>query len=122
MRSKLIILSVLALSLAACTAEPDYLIGKWQAVQVSEQGDSMKLIPAEVGFHFMPNGRYSFNSTLNYKEAGRYSVQENFLVAVDTIHTNTKDRIVEIELLKADSLRLKMREGNKERQILLLKE
>ncbi|PHI19111.1 hypothetical protein CEQ90_14455 [Lewinellaceae bacterium SD302] len=110
------------LALAACTEEPDHLIGNWRAVDISEQGDSMRLVPAEVTFNFLDNSRYRYTSTLRYEEAGTYRLQDNYLVARDTTRPGSTDRIVEVELLNADSLRLKMREADKERRLLFLKE
>ncbi len=91
-------------------------------MDIREQGDSMRLQPAEVTFNFRQDGRYRYISTLRYEEAGTYRLQDNYLVARDTSRAGSTDRIVEVELLKADSLQLKMREGDKERRLLSLKE
>jgi hypothetical protein len=97
-------------------------MGSWTAVDVQEKGDSMRLNPQEVGFVFLPNGRYAYHSTLNYREAGTYRLQDDFLVAKDTTRTNTKERVVAIDRLTSDSLFLRMLEGKVERSMLLLKD
>lgn len=111
----------LLLTLFACSSQPDPLVGTWTAVDVRQNGDSMRLSPQQVGFVFSPNGRYEYRATLRYTEAGTYHRKGEFLIAKDTTRANSSDRIVAIDRLTADSLVLRMQEGEAERSLILLK-
>lgn len=116
---------LLALSLLfwCCGDREDaLLIGAWEASQVLENGDSLRLDPSEVGFSFTPNNRYVFRSTLRYTEAGTWRYDNGFLFARDTTNTAAEERIVAIEKLTADSLEIRMMAGEQERRITLLKD
>lgn len=115
------ILFVLLL-LLGCSSAPDPIIGNWVATDVREKGDSMRLEPTEVRFEFLDNGRYRYVSTLRYQEAGTYEVRQDFLVAKDTMHPQNPERVVSIELLKADSLVLNMKEAGVERTVVFIKQ
>lgn len=113
---------LLAVGCCACGEDPTLpLIGDWQAVSVTENGDSLRLDPTEVGFTFRPDQRYHFRSTLKYTEAGTWSYDRGFLIAQDTTQPNTPERVVEVEKLTPDTLLLRMMEGTAERHLLLLK-
>ena len=101
--------------------EDQLLLGEWQATQVLEAGDSLKLNPAEVGFLFRPDNRYTFRSTLRYEEAGTWRYTEGFLMAQDTTRPNTPERVVAVEKLTPDSLEIRMLSDGKERWLTLLK-
>ena len=98
------------------------LLGKWQATQVLQQGDSLLLNPAEVGFSFLPSNRYFYRSTLRYQEAGRWRYDNGFLFAQDTTRSAATERIVAVEKLTTDSLVLRMRADTTEQIVTLLKQ
>ncbi|NJO86871.1 MAG: hypothetical protein HC821_02120 [Lewinella sp.] len=112
---------VVLFSALGCTDESKPLHGHWQATAVTQGFDSLALNPAEVGFLFLANGRYEFHSTLRYREAGRYRVENNYLFANDTTSPNSPERVVEIAFCSADSLALRMRQDSSERLVLLLR-
>ena len=116
-------LLVLVLLLFRCGEREDaQLLGKWQATQVLQHGDSLLLNPAEVGFSFLSGNRYTYRSTLRYQEAGIWRYDNGFLFAQDTTRAATTERIVAVEKLTADSLVLRMRADTAERIITLLKQ
>jgi hypothetical protein len=116
-------LLVLALLLFRCGEREDArLLGKWQATQVLQRGDSLLLDPAEVGFSFLPNNRYAYRSTLRYEEAGTWRFDNGFLFAQDTTRAAVAERIVAVEKLTSDSLVLRMRADTTERVMTLLKQ
>jgi hypothetical protein len=116
-------LLALVLLLFRCGEREDaQLLGKWQATQVLQRGDSLLLDPAEVGFSFLPNNRYAYRSTLRYQEAGIWRYDNGFLFAQDTTRAAATERIVAVEKLTADSLVLRMRADTTERIMTLLKE
>lgn len=97
-------------------------MGGWQATQVLQRGDSLLLDPAEVGFSFLPNNRYTYRSTLRYQEAGTWRYDNGFLFAQDTTRVAVAERIVAVEKLTSDSLVLRMRADTTERVMTLLKQ
>lgn len=116
------ILGLLAISvLAACGRDDQLLLGSWEATSVTEAGDSVRLNPAEVGFTFRPDNRYTFRSTLRYEEAGTWTYQEGFLQAIDTTENDRPERVVAVDKLTIDSLVLRMNGDTAERVVVLLK-
>lgn len=107
--------------LTACGSEPNHIVGDWTAVDVREDGDSMRLVPDQVGFTFTEDGRYQYRSTLKYREAGHYRIEADRLIATDTTQAQAQERVTQILLLKPDSLRLRMRQDSTLRTILLLR-
>ena len=111
------------LSILSCesydTAE---LSGNWQAISLTEEGDSLAVDLSGIRFEFKDSGRYYFHSTLNYEEAGTYRLDGPYLFSTDTTQTLTREKAVEIMLLTTDSLQLRMQELGKERIMLLRRE
>ena len=67
---------LLPLLLVACSnVQEEKLVGKWQATSLMEDEMPIPVLPSEVGFEFFDNGYYHFRSTLNYREAGTFSVR-----------------------------------------------
>ena len=104
-----------------CASEDKLLVGDWQAVSITENGDSLRLNPEEIGFTFQDDNRCSFRSTLRYSEAGRWRYDHGFLFATDTTHPDLPERIVAIDRLTIDSLILRMRADSSERRVVLLR-
>jgi hypothetical protein len=116
-------LSLLAVCLlCACGRDDQLLLGSWEATSVTEAGDSVRLNPAEIGFTFRPDNRYTFRSTLRYREAGTWAYQEGFLRATDTTQADSPERVVAVDKLTLDSLVLRMNGDTAERVVVLLKE
>ncbi|MEM1328341.1 MAG: hypothetical protein AAGI23_20470 [Bacteroidota bacterium] len=112
----------LGLFIACASQTEQYLVGDWQVNKLIEAEreihfDELK----EVRFSFYENGKYTFSSTLNYREAGRYERRGNFLHTTDTLQRETKERRVKIMQSKPDFLQLRMMTNNKERVLHLVK-
>jgi len=109
-------------ALNACSEYPDSkLAGKWQGAALLEDGTPMPVDPGEVGFEFFLNGLYQYHSTLNYREAGTFSVRGNLLYTLDTINEASTEKAVKIMSLTPDSLFLKMNADGKELVVKLSK-
>lgn len=122
MKKLLTIVCAVGLLLACGERADRVLVGQWQAVQVLEEGDSLKLDPKEVSFEFRPNNRYSFSSTLRYSEAGKWRYENGHLFATDTTSTAEQERVVAVETVNADSLVLRMMAQGKEQRLTLLRQ
>lgn len=122
-KSRYAILLGLAILVFRCGEREDaLLLGDWQAAEVLQRGDSLLLDPAEVGFSFLPDNRYTYRSTLRYQEAGTWRYDNGFLFAQDTTRAAATERIVAVEKLTADSLVLRMRADTTERTMTLLRQ
>ncbi len=104
-----------------CGQETDLLVGEWQGALVTEDGDSLKLDPKEITFDFRPDNRYEFTSTLRYREAGTYRMEEGYLFAQDTTQPTNPERVVAIEKLTHDSLVIRMSADTAQRLVTLLR-
>ena len=114
---------LVGLLLAACDAyDTAELSGRWRAVSLTEEGDSLAIDPTLIRFDFRNDGRYHFQSTLNYEEAGTYRLDGPYLFSTDTTQSLVREKAVEILLLNADSLQLRMQELGRERIMLLRRE
>ena len=95
------------------------LAGRWQANVVVEEGVPLKIDPTAVQFEFDEAGRYAYRSTLNYREAGRYSLDKDLLVTTDTTQVDASAKRVQILHLSPDSLYLGMNDAGKARTMYL---
>lgn len=108
--------------LSACGPNiPPELPGRWQGVELTQAGDSVAVDPADIQFFFTDGGRYFFQSTLNYREAGRFRVQDSLLVTLDTTR-QAREKAVQIKKLSLDSLVIRMLENKEERLLTLRKQ
>lgn len=124
MSGRLLVLITLNLIFLSSCGEPAdrVLVGKWRAVSVTEGADSVRLDPAEVVFEFLSDNRYTFASTLRYREAGTWTYRDGHLMAQDTTNTPAAERVVAVDKVTADSLVLRMNGEMEERIVVLLKE
>lgn len=97
------------------------LIGQWQAVSLTEEGEPVPVNMEEISFEFRADQSYRYSSTLNYREAGAWYVETRFLYTTDTINQASTEKAVEILMLSEDSLHLGMLEDGKERVIKLVR-
>lgn len=101
---------------SACDAvDKGHIIGQWKAVSVEEDGEELAIDPAEIKFVFGSDDSYQYFSTLNYREAGSYYVEGNYLYTTDTLNQGSMEKAVEIIEMSTDSLHLKMDDQGKER-------
>lgn len=118
-------LSVLIiLMFGACnTEETNLLLGDWTGYEVLEEGEKLDINAREIQLTFNEGDVYTYSSTLDYKEAGKYNVQASYLYTTDTLSASQGGRkAVEIIQLTIDSLQLRMNDNGKERILKLLKE
>jgi hypothetical protein len=99
----------------------EQLIGTWQGVEIIEEGQPLDIDPGLIRLTFDNEKHYTYQSTLNYREAGRFSLQSKFLFTTDTINRASSEKAVEILQLTPDSLFLKMSEAGRERIVKLVK-
>ncbi|MBR9922823.1 MAG: hypothetical protein GYB31_18505 [Bacteroidetes bacterium] len=97
------------------------LLGNWQAVNIEEEGNALKVDPGVVKFNFKENGNYTFSSTLNYREAGSWNLEGNILYTLDTVNQQSVEKAVQVLHLSTDSLSIKMNRNDNSRIIELKK-
>lgn len=113
MKNSLFIISIFFF-LSTCTNEKEqFLVGKWQATKLMEADQILDVPVEEVFFTFNENKIYTFNSTLNYKEAGKYEQSGNILYTTDTLQKDAKRKAVKILTLDETSLKLEMEDEDR---------
>lgn len=113
----------LLLSLLACKkVEEDLLSGSWKGSAILEAGAPLDIDPSNIRLVLDPDGAYRYESTLNYREAGTYFLDQQYLYTMDTINQASTEKAVEIMLLSPDSLHLRMNEAGKERLLKMVRE
>jgi hypothetical protein len=103
---------------SACAADPAraWLAGRWQAYEIVEEDRPLQVETGEIQLELMENGRYGFTGTLNYREAGTYTVKNGiFLLTRDTLKLGAPEKAVEILSISGDTLILLMMEGSAKR-------
>lgn len=110
-------------TLSACQSgyQEEQLNGTWTGVAVTEEGTPLAIDPSLIQLEFSPDDTYIYKSTLDYREAGEYFIEANFLYTRDTLNQVSTQKAVEILQLTADSLKIRMMEGEKERMLTLVK-
>lgn len=106
--------------LSCATIKDQLLLGEWQATELLEEGKPLEIDVQEINLNFEGN-TYTFSSTLNYKEAGSYFVDDSYLFTTDTVNLASTEKAVEIVTLTNDTLILKMNDLGKERLLKLQK-
>ena len=106
----------------ACGSKETILHGQWRGVSATQAGDSLQLDASEIFFQFQEDGIYRYQSTLNYEEAGTYRLKQDILYATDTVHQEQSERVVAIDLLTEDSLKIRWRKAGAEQLISLIRE
>lgn len=118
-----ILLLVSVSSLSACATQNDEaLIGVWKVKKMSqaEQEVTFKELE-EVQFFFDENGQYIYHGTLNYVEIGTYRRSGHFLHTIDTSRQQQSERSVRILALEPGLLRLRMKNGEHDQTLELIK-
>ncbi len=114
------ILMVVCILLAGCSGyAAGSLSGKWQCAKLEENGQELPLDASEISFRFDKDGLYEFNSTLNYREAGTFSLQGELLFTLDTINKASTEKAVRVLSLDRDTLVLQMNAEGNERVLTL---
>ncbi|MEM8523248.1 MAG: hypothetical protein AAGG68_01330 [Bacteroidota bacterium] len=106
----------------ACSSDKEnLLLGNWKATQLTENGEAISMDLREVQFTFDEQGRYQFQSTLNYREAGFYRQNNNLLYTTDTLNSKKEQQAVKILKLDEEVLELGMEDNGKKLVLLLEK-
>ena len=112
----------LLLVLAGCDSFSEQkLFGHWRGAGVLENGVPLDIDPAEIHFEFCENGKYTFQSTLNYREAGTFKMADGLLYTLDTINQASSEKAVKVVKLSGDSLCLEMMTAGKIRMLKLVR-
>lgn len=110
----------LVISVYACQKHSTTdITGTWKAIELTQEGDSLEIDLEDVSFEFKENGRYQFNSTLKYEEAGTFHVDGPYLFSIDTTQNMDHEKAVEIIQLSGDTLILRMEDLGNERVMVL---
>lgn len=112
--TKLLALGFLALGSCSDPAEKA-LTGTWQGYELLQDGQALPLDPSEISFEFGADRTYAFSGTLNYREAGSFRIQGEYLFTRDTMNEGSVEKAVLLSEMSPDTLILKMREGEKDR-------
>lgn len=113
---------VFTLLASACGSNvQEQIAGKWQAVVVLEEGDSLEVDPQYIQLTLGENKSYTYSGPLKYEESGSYYVESKYLYTLDTLNRASTEKAVEIVQLTQDSLQLLMKEGARERLLKFVK-
>ena len=117
--SKFIFLSIF-LSFSSCNFIANYqIVGVWKATEIFENDKILKDKTLEnIILQFNDEGNYSYEGTLNYKEAGKFNVSSNSLF----LTTQSKEeKELHIESLNSKKLVLLMEDSGKTRKMVFSK-
>lgn len=115
MKAQFTLLFSLLFLIACQQYEEDLLSGNWQGSAILEADQPLGIEPSDITLMLKADGSYRYASTLNYKEAGTFYLEEQYLYTMDTLNQASTEKAVEIVLLSPDSLHIRMNEGGKER-------
>lgn len=110
---------LLILATACQSGEEELLHGQWQAASVTEEGEPLQVNASEISLVLSPQGQYRYRSTLNYREAGKWYFQSGYLFTQDTLKQDSREKAVQVVKLQGDTLELRMKDGARERMLLL---
>lgn len=122
MRPALFLLPAFVVLFGSCGHSEETLVGKWQGVGISENSVPLDVDPSEIHFEFFKNGLYAFQSTLAYKEAGKFKIEGDLLYTLDTINGASSEKAVKLMMLSKDSLCLLMQSEGNERLLKMTRE
>jgi hypothetical protein len=117
--SKFIFLSIL-LSFSSCNFIANYqIVGVWKATEIFENDKILKDKTLEnIILQFNDEGNYSYEGTLNYKEAGIFKVSSNSLLLTTQLK---EEKELHIESLNSKKLVLLMEDSGKTRKMVFSK-
>jgi hypothetical protein len=97
------------------------LQGDWIASKVEQDNVPMQQLPIEEIKLSFQEGKYTYNGTLKYKEAGHYYLATPFLYTRDTLDAQKEEKAVEILQISSDTLALRMKQEDKELVLTLVR-
>ena len=118
--SMFIFLSIF-LSFSSCNFIANYqIVGVWEATEIFENDKILKDKTLEnIILQFNDEGNYSYEGTLNYKEAGKFKVNSNSLFLTNNQLKEEKE--LHIESLNSKKLVLLMEDSGKTRKMIFSK-
>lgn len=118
--SMFIFLSIF-LSFSSCNFIANYqIVGVWKATEIFENDKILKDKTLEnIILQFNDEGNYSYEGTLNYKEAGKFNVSSNSLFLTNNQLKEEKE--LHIESLNSKKLVLLMEDSGKTRKMVFSK-
>jgi hypothetical protein len=116
---KFIFLSIF-LSFSSCNFIANYqIIGVWKATEIFENDKILKDKTLEnIVLQFNDEGNYSYEGTLNYKEAGKFKIRSNSLLLTTQLK---EEKELHIESLNSKKLVLLMEDSGKTRKMVFSK-
>ena len=117
--SKIIFLSIL-LALSSCNFIANYqIVGVWKATEIFENDKILKDKTLEnIVLQFNDEGYYTYEGTLNYKEAGKFKVKRSSLFLSSQ---SEEEKELHIEALNSKKLVLLMEDAGKVRKMVFSK-
>ena len=117
--SMFIFLSIF-LSFSSCNFIANYqIVGVWKATEIFENDKILKDKTLEnIILQFNDEGNYSYEGTLNYKEAGKFKVNSNSLFLTTQLK---EEKELHIESLNSKKLVLLMEDSGKTRKMVFSK-
>jgi hypothetical protein len=101
------------------------LVGPWHAIQLTEESEPLATDLDPVCLQFNADDSYSFWSTLNYFECGKFDTKnQKLIISPEPIDTNrtTTQRSMDFTFLGQDTLELYMLEVGKPRTMTMVRE
>jgi hypothetical protein len=116
---KFIFLSIL-LAFSSCNFIANYqIVGVWKATEIFENDKILKDKTLEnIVLQFNDEGNYSYEGTLNYKEAGKFKISNNSLLLTTQLK---EEKELHIESLNSKKLVLLMEDSGKTRKMVFSK-
>jgi hypothetical protein len=110
------ILLCVVLLFAGCTQWTDSdLVGTWEAISITEEGEPLSVDYPTVLLTLKADNTYEYKGTLNYREAGKWLAESNYLYTKDTLKPDGVQKIVFIADFQQDSIEMQMVEQEKTR-------
>jgi hypothetical protein len=118
----ILFLSFIAIQFSSCDRyKTMQLKGQWKAVSVVKNNQTFEVPLEEIKLNFTDKA-YSFEGTLQYREAGHYSISTPFLYTIDTLDSDSEQKAVQILQLTNDTLEILMDQGGEEMILKMVKE
>lgn len=115
-----VFLLLAALFFTACSLDINLLSGRWKAVGLFENGQSLPAPLDSVALTFSSDMQYEFRTIGFYREAGPFRIADTHLFLSDTTERPPKEHVLKVLFLSDDTLKIQMVKGGKE-QVLFLK-
>ena len=110
-------MALATLLLGSCQADRTLeLLGTWQASLLIEDGDTVDVRLDDVSLLFEPEGAYTYTSTLDYFEEGRFALDGDILETQPAADSLSPQR-VKVTTLDDSTLHFFMMDAGRRRQL-----